>query len=406
VVGLIPGPLVAAPAFAAGSIAWLIVSLTRVFATLPFSTIDVASPSAAWMAVYGIGLVVLVFTLRWMARGTDQKIVTGWLLIALIGSVLLTWDFWRPPPRGMRVTFFDVGEGDSALLELPAGSPRGGVFRVLIDGGGSWGSAAGTFDAGERIIGRSLRGSGIKRLDAVFLSHPDMDHMNGLLWALGNIKVDRFIDTAVFADTACETTKNKEACSIFRRNGPGPANPGPGRRERYAEILKLVGKKRVEYIPARGGSAFTIPSGAKLLILNPERNARPGDAQKNNLSMVVKAAYGRGSALFTGDIQRETEEWLVRCYGGLLGSDVLKVPHHGSSTSSSTPFVEGVRPSAAVISTGGPGFYGHPQKEVLETYKREKVALFRTDKQSTIVCGIDPGGGVKCRQKHVYRFDF
>lgn len=403
VVGLIPGPLVAAPAFAAEAVARLIVFLTRVLAAFPFSTVDVASPSAAWMALYGAGVVLLVLTLRWMARGTDERIVTGWLLVALVGAVLITWDLWRPPLRDMRVTFFDVGEGDSALVEIPSGGPREGVFRALVDGGGSWGSSAGTFDAGERIIGRTLRADGIRRLDAVFLSHPDMDHMNGLVWTLGNIKVDRFIDAAFFTDTACEAMKNAAACELYRKTGAGPANPGPGRRERYAEILNAAKKGKAEYMPVRGGAMFTMPSGAKLLILSPERDAAAGDVLKNNMSLVMKAMYGRGAVLFTGDIQSETEAELTGRYGGLLKASVLKVPHHGSSTSSTYGFLASVKPEAAVISTGGPSFYGHPHSVVLDTYKRMKVPVWRTDAAGTVVCNISPGGSVRCRPKHIYR---
>ncbi len=117
----------------------------------------------------------------------------------------------------------------------------------------------------------------------------------------------------------------------------------------------------------------------------------------------MKAAYGRGAALFTGDIQGETEEELAGRYGRLLKASVLKVPHHGSSTSSMNEFVAAVSPAAAVISTGGPSFYGHPHSVVLDTYKRMKVPVWRTDAAGTVVCNISPGGSVWCRPKHIYR---
>jgi len=398
VVGLIPGRLVVVPAFLTEMSARLVVFLTRFFAALPFSNIDVASPSVPWMVVYGAGLILLVWTLRRMADGTDRQIVNGVLGIALVGAALITWDVWRPPLKDMRVTYFDVGEGDSALVEAPAGGRGGRVLRILVDGGGSWSGSAGTFDAGERVIGKCLRRNGVRRLDAVMLSHPDMDHMNGLLWVFNNIKVDRYIDTAMFADTACMETGSKAACELAAKYGPGPKNAGPGRRERYAELLSLVRKKGIEYEPVRDGMFFEAPSGFEIRILNPDSFSRAGeDDFKNNLSMALQMVYGNGSAFFSGDIQKEGEARLARCYGTFLPSSVLKVPHHGSATSSSEQFLKAVRPQAAVISTGGPRFYGHPNQNVVEAYGKAGIRLFRTDEQGTVECDIGARtGAARC----------
>ncbi len=393
-IGLLPGGLVAVPAFVVGALARLAVFLTRFFAALPFSNIDVAPPSLAWMAVYGAGLALLVWTLRRMADGSDRQIVDGWLGIALIGSILTVWGFWTPPLRELRVTFFDVGEGDSALLEIPAGERGGRVFRALIDGGGSWGGA---YDAGERVVGRYLRRRGIRRLDAVFLSHPDMDHMNGLFWVVANIRVDRFIDTSLFADTACDVTRNSFACGIEKKYGPGPVDLGPERRKRYADLLSAVKEGNIAYEPVAGGVALKLKSGAELRMLNPDRFVlSEAGSTKNNISLVMRAEYGAGAVLFTGDIEKETEDRLSRFYREYLSASLLKAPHHGSRTSSSEFFLKSVKPSFAVISTGGPKFYGHPHSVVLNKYKKLRIRVFRTDKDGTIVCNVNIAGATKC----------
>lgn len=400
-IGLLPGGLVAAPAFIVGSLARLVVFLTRFFAALPFSNIDIAPPSLAWMAVYGAGLVLLVWTLRRMADGSDRRIVDGWLGIALIGTVLVVWGFWSPPLKEMRVTFFDVGEGDSALLEIPAGERGGRVFRALIDGGGSWGGASGVYDAGERVVGRYLRRRGVRRLDAVVLSHPDMDHMNGLFWVVGNIKVDRFIDAALFADTACAVTGSSYACEAERKYGPGPADLGPERRDRYAALLQVVKEKNIDYEPVAGGSVLSLKSGAELRILNPDRIVLSVSGKaKNDMSLVLRAEYGSGAVLFTGDIEYETEDRLSRFYERYLAASVLKVPHHGSRTSSSDRFLKAVRPSFAVISTGGPMFYGHPHTRVLDEYGKLRIGLFRTDKDGTVMCSVNSAGNASCSRRY------
>lgn len=400
VVGMIPGKIVAVPAFAAELIARLIVFLTRFFAGLPFSNIEVASPSLQWMAVYGMGLALFVWTLRRMKDGTDRQIVSGWLGVALIGVLLIAGPAWRAPLRDMQVTFMDVGEGDSVLIEAPAKSRGGRIFRALVDGGGTWGDDAGYYDPGERVVGRRLRQRGVRRLDMVILSHPDADHMNGLLWVMKNIRVDRFLDTALPSETACRLTGDGRVCRGAAGFGK-VAELTPNQKERYAELLKIVKKKGIEYVFLEGGMVFGLPSGLEIRVLSPDSEWRGMEhANRNDLSAAMKISYGAGSVLMTGDIENETEGRLVRRYGGMLKSDLLKAPHHGSGSSSSRLFLGWARPSAVVISTGGPRYYGNPESGVLSAYRRMGMRIYRTDLNGTVVCMLNRAGGVRCRPQY------
>jgi competence protein ComEC len=224
---------------------------------------------------------------------------------------------------------------------------------------------------------------------------------------LNNIKVDRFIDAAILSDTACKTSGNNFACKIVAEYGPGPTDTAPEKLKKYADLLTLVKSKGIEYDPVRSGTFFDAPSDLEIRILSPDRFSLPGEeSADNDLSMVAQVVYENGSALFTGDIQREAEEKLTRCYGRLLPSSVLKVPHHGSMTSSTAPFIRAVMPEAAVISTGGPKFYGHPHQKTLAAYEKARIPIFRTDLEGTIVCDVSRRTGeARCKMQYGNKSD-
>ena len=229
---------------------------------------------------------------------------------------------------GLEVTFLSVGQGDAALLRLPDGA------AVLVDGGGS---PSGGADPGARDVLPFLRDLGVRRLTAIFVSHPHPDHVLGLAAVAAALPSER-----VFS------------------NGDG----GEGEaRETLAALhpQTLLPGDRWE----RAGVRFDVLGG-------PRESFAANDA-----SLVLRVSYGGTSFLFAGDLEAEGEAAAV-ARGG-LHADVVKVPHHGSRTSSTAAFVAAVRPRLAVASMGLGNRYGFPHEEAVERWRAAGAAVLRTD---------------------------
>jgi competence protein ComEC len=225
------------------------------------------------------------------------------------------------------VVFLSVGQGDAALLRLPDGS------AVLVDAGGAVGKGP---DPGEREVVPLLRDLGVRRLAAVFVSHPHPDHVLGLRAVL-------------------------EAMPVEAAFGNGDPGEGP-----VAELLRRL--RPVTLRPgaswSRAGVLFQAVSGGTGL-------------STNDASLVLRVSYGRTTFLFPGDVERGGEAEALRAGG--LGADVVKVPHHGSSTSSSPPFVAATSPAFAVASLGAGNRFGFPRPEVVARWRASGAVVFRTD---------------------------
>ncbi|MBX3207284.1 MAG: ComEC/Rec2 family competence protein [Labilithrix sp.] len=259
------------------------------------------------------------------------------------------------PERVLRVTFLDVGQGDSALVDLPDGS------AMLVDGGGLVGSP---IDVGERAVASLLAARRRSRLAAVVLSHPHPDHYLGLSSGLARVRVDSFWDT-----------------------GQGEAEGTAGA---YAELLADLRGRGVSVLrPADLCGPRTV-GGAVVEVLAPCPDV-VSDRGANDNSFVLRIRFGDRAILFTGDAEHDEEAELVerlRADGGLR-ADVLKIGHHGSRTSSSAPFVEAVAPGVAVISCGVRNRFGHPHPSTLETLERAGVRVLRTDRDGSVVVTTD-----------------
>jgi competence protein ComEC len=229
---------------------------------------------------------------------------------------------------GLEVLYLSVGQGDAALLRLPDGS------AVLIDGGGA---APGGRDPGERDVLPLLRDLGVRRLAAVFMSHPHPDHVLGLGAVLDALPVE-----AAFANA---DPGDGEAAGIVARLQPAVLDPGSSW--------------------SMAGVAFDVVGGARAGLTG------------NDASLVLQVRYGQTSFLFAGDVEAQGEEAAVR-QGGLR-ADVVKVPHHGSRTSSSPAFVAAVGARHAVVSLGAANRFGFPAPEALERWRATGAEVLRTD---------------------------
>ena len=244
------------------------------------------------------------------------------------------------PDGDLHIYFLDVGQGDSTLIVTPSGR------QALIDGGPDG-------DVVSQALTRALPG-GDKSLDLVILTHLDSDHSHGLLEVL-----DRFIVGAVVS-------------------GPNPT--GGEMQARWEQRLEEHGITPVE---VREGYSIQMDEDVELEVLNPPKDHLLGDS--NNDSLALRLTYGEVSVLLTADIEEEAEMRLLS--GGMpLSSTVLKVGHHGSSTSTTQRFLEAVSPLVAVVSAGLDNPYGHPAWEVVERLESTVGAdyIFRTDIQGTV----------------------
>lgn len=241
----------------------------------------------------------------------------------------------------MRVVLLDVGQGDSILITTPMGK------NILIDGGGSGAIGDYYYDIGSKITVPALRRLGVWGLDTVILSHNHDDHLEGLIKVAEEFKVKN-----VILPNGPYTNKNlKYLIDISRNKG-----------------------SKIFYIKENDKMVFE--KNIFMEFLAPSQNIITGtSSDENNNSIVAKLNYRNFTMLFTGDIQKEGEAALA---DNDIDSVVLKVPHHGSSSSSSKEFIKRVSPKISLISVGQ-NIYGHPSDEVLENIKEAASVVYRTD---------------------------
>jgi competence protein ComEC len=315
-------PLAAPFLLAARPLAAALIGLSDAAAAPRWSVLGVGSPGLAGAA--GFALAALLAT---RLRGALRLLFA----VAAAGCLLLPGPLRAAAARargGLEVIFISVGQGDAALLRLPDGS------AVLVDGGGAPDGGA---DPGARDVVPLLRDLGVRRLAAVFVSHPHPDHVLGLAAVSDAFPVER-----VFSNGDAGEGGVRE---VLSRLAPRALPPG----ERWE----------------RAGVSFAVLGG-------------PRDAfATNDGSLVLRVAYGETAFLFPGDVERAGEAAAV-ARGGLR-ADVVKVPHHGSRTSSGPAFVDAVRPRWAVMCLSAANRFGFPHEEAVAHWRAAGAHVLRTD---------------------------
>jgi len=261
------------------------------------------------------------------------------------------WTYERFLNPTLRVVFLSVGQGDAAVVQFP------GSRVMVIDGGGG---LSPVFDPGERLVARYLWSRKIMTVNYLVLSHPDFDHFGGLVFLARNFAPKEYWTTQVDSSSH----RYLVLLTALARNG--------------ATRLRLL----------NDSSPVRVISGVEVRCLNPAANR--GSLRHNDASLVLLITFGKERVMFTGDIEAAAERALVQHYAGALEASVLKVPHHGSETSSTAAFVETVRPKLAVVSVGHLNQFHFPAPTVIERYRRSKARVLRTDELGAVMLQITP----------------
>jgi competence protein ComEC len=275
-----------------------------------------------------------------MGKGNEKIVlfILGFLFLANFFAWIVVFDLRSH--KFLEVNFFDVGQGDAIFVETPT------RHQILIDGGPS-----------SKIIEKLAKEIPFwdRSIDLIILTHPEKDHITGLLEVLKRYKVENILWTGIIRDIP-----------------------------EYKEWLNLIGKEKANIKIAKAGQRISCKNCKwKIEVFYPFESLEGEEFEdSNNTSIVSKLIFGNSSFLFTGDIYKDVEESLVLTSLD-LNSKILKVAHHGSKTSSSEKFLEKVLPEIAVISVGE-NKYGHPNKEVLEILEKYGIKVLRTDREGDI----------------------
>ena len=340
------------------------ISMVYFFSRLPFAEFHPPSPGLLQVLCFAALMISSAILIRrrllyetkpleYPSRDPRRVVI----VLALSGIILLLAGGRTVLPRQeSTVSFPDVGQGDCALLELAGGQ------NILIDGGGTYDNK---FDMGRRVLAPFLWNRGIRRLDLVILSHPHPDHMNGLKYVLTRFDVSR-----------------------VWTHGQDSELPG------YEEFRRIIAERKIDRDIVSAKATPLVLGDAIVSVLHPFPGFRSDEkkayAAENDQSLVVRIAYHGRTLLFSGDIGTKAEKDLVRS-GQDLKCDILKVPHHGSKSSSSESFVSASRPATAVVTVGRGNPYHHPSDEVVALYKEGGVKVYRTDQDGALFFSLEDG---------------
>jgi len=264
---------------------------------------------------------------------------------ALCVATIFIWHaVFAESDRGvLTIAFLDVGQGDAIFIEAPSGA------QALIDGGPN--------KAVLRELG-SVMPFYDRSIDIVIATHPDQDHIGGLPDVFKRYDVDYFLESGAVSETGA-----------------------------YHALESTVSLSGAERVLARRGMKISLGDNASLHILFPDRDV--SGMESNDASIIAQLIFGETEVLLTGDAPQKIEKYLAAKDGQGLKSDILKVGHHGSKTSTSELFIGFVSPEYAIISAGANNRYGHPHKEVVDTLLRFGVTSFNTSESGTIIFKSD-----------------
>lgn len=361
---------------------WFLLTVPQIFIDWNLASVRVPIYTGGMNAVYFLyflPLLILTFFLnRWNLFGNykNEKRFPAFPVVGVSSVAFLILfcliafhPFSSPKPNGkLTVDFLDVGQGDSMLVTFPNGE------TMLVDGGGRFDFSElfiekqdgekESFDpdvqgVGETVVSEFLWEKGYSKVDYIVSTHPDADHIQGLTPVLKNFRVGK-----VFVGS------------------------GDEKDEEFSEFVQMSRKKHVPIERIYQGDTFEI-AGVKVFVLNPSEKNAGTNVSTNDNSVVLKLVYGSREFLLTGDIERKTELEIASGFPALLESDVVKVAHHGSRTSSTEEFVNRTKAEYAIIPVGRKSRFGHPHEEVVKRWKQNGTKVWTTGERGTVTISTD-----------------
>ncbi|MCJ7784895.1 MAG: DNA internalization-related competence protein ComEC/Rec2, partial [Desulfobacterales bacterium] len=333
-----------------GFITLILLRVLAFFASLPFASFFVSTPTVFEIVLF----YSLLFLVAHFRKGKKIRYLFAGLCI-IFACDLAYWNLKDSFQKDLKLTFIDVGHGDSIFIEFPKGK------KMLIDGGGLYEDR---FDIGKNVIAPFLWKKKIRRIDTLVLTHPDPDHLKGLNFIASQFSIGQFWDNGYQTQS-----------------------------EPYLQLKKILSGKRIKIRSLNEETSPQIIDGVEVSVLNPPaRNATQRKVEHlrdlNNSSLVIKLRFRNVSVLLAGDVGKEAEEWMLRkAYP--LRADILKIPHHGSSSSSSLPFLDRVKPTYAILSVGERNIARLPHPDVLKRYLQLGSRILRTDQHGAITVTTD-----------------
>ena len=356
---LVSSAVATIPAAATAMLLHLGVGLVHLFGSAAIGDFRVPAPLPWQIGIFCILLAIAILLARRAnLMNTRWPLRLAWVAMILAALVVVVPRPVEHPRDALLVEAIDVGQGDSLLLITPDGK------TMLVDGGGFGGGprqAPQDFDIGEEVVSPVLWSRGIRHLDVVALSHAHSDHMGGLPSVLRNFRP-------------------KE---LWVGNNPPVAA--------YEALLDEARTLHVQIRAMKAGDSTALGS-TRINVLAPFENYQPGAEPSNDDSLVVHVSYKATSVLLEGDAESPIEQGMLAEQG--LESTLLKVGHHGSTTSTQPEFLARVAPKWAVISCGLRNRYGHPRREILAELQASRVRTFSTDVNGASCFELD-GSNVK-----------
>jgi len=324
----------------------LLTGTVRIFGHLRLSDVRVPAPPLAMCFLAAAAFAVTLLT----ARRRPVVAASGLAALALAAFALVL----LPPkpqlkPGVLEVTAIDVGQGDSLLIVTPEGK------TLLMDSGGMGAASRSDFDVGEEVVSPYLWSRGIRRLDAVAISHAHSDHIGGMRSIIANFRP--------------------------RELWYGVESP----TRDFAELEKTAREFGLVLSAHHAGEEYGF-GGVSIRVLNPQPGWEPRNPAQDDESLVLHLRYGQTSALLAGDAHRRIEKLLMN---EDPRADLLKIGHHGSLTSSSPEFLAAVNPQFAVVSAGFYNLFRHPRPEVMERYAGAHITTYRTDLAGAVSFYLD-----------------
>lgn len=329
-------------------IIFFIMNIPKLVGHLPFYSVPLPRPDILTIAVFYIGLYLLRQGMLGRIKNDFSSQVAG---AVIIGFLVTGIGNFSMKLNDVEIDFVNVGQGDGAVLSIP--------FRetIIIDGGGN--SEFSSYDYGKEVFLPYLRREGHHRIDLAVVSHYHSDHCLGVIAAMKKLTVKEVLIPDCLADN-----------------------------EYRIEIEQIAKDKNIKVSYYKAGAKLCFNSGLMMDIISPDDKDLLS-IDENDTSFGIRVSYGDFSALFVGDLTSNIEE---KHKGEWGKSNLLKVGHHGSASSSGETFIDEVSPDVAVISVGLGNVYGLPNNDVIRRFMKRKIPIYRTDMHGDITVFADKSG--------------